>query len=152
MPFKRKFAGRGFRAAPRKTARGPAPKALRRKTPKRNYRASLKLSKPFKQVLNKYLDKDQQTHWVQQDIPDTGVQGIPFQQTSGAPSGIIELTPKIYQVGATQLGGAIQVDNLESREGSQIKLKSWTVNLLTRLTERRPDSCPGSATRSWCSP
>jgi len=134
MAFKRKFAGAGYRAMPRKRyTKAPAPKALRRKTPKRNYRASLKLSKPFRQVLGKYLDKDKETHWVQQDIPDTGIQGIPFQQTSGAPSGIIELTPKIFQVGAALTGGGTQEDNLESREGSQIKLKSWTVNLSIRL-------------------
>jgi len=132
MAFKRKFAGAGYRALPRKRTY-QAPKALRRKAPRRNYRASLKLSKPFKQVLNKYLDKDEQTHWVQQDIADTGVQGIPFQQTSGAPSGVIEIMPKIHQAGASLAGGGLMPNNLESREGDQIRLKSWTVNLSIRL-------------------
>lgn len=133
MP-KRKY-GSGPITGYRKTARpsGPTPKALTRRRPKRNYRASLKLSKPFRQVIGKYLDKDKQTHWVQQDIADTGIQGIPFLQTSGAPSGVIQLLPSIHQVGQDVMGGGIQVDNLESREGSQVKLKSWTVNLSIRL-------------------
>lgn len=121
----------GYRKQSR--ASGPTPKALTRKTPKRNYKASLKLSKPFRQVIDKYIDKSKQTHWVQQDIPDTGVQGIPFLQTSGAPSGIIQLMPSIHQVGQDLMGGSTQVDNLESREGSQVKLKSFTVNLSIRM-------------------
>lgn len=133
MP-KRKY-GTGPLTGTRKSSRpsGPTPKALTRKYPKRNYKASLKLSKPFRQVIDKYIDKTKQTHWVQQDIPDTGVQGIPFLQTSGAPSGVIQLVPSIHQVGQTLMGGGIQVDNLESREGSQVKLKSFTVNLSIRM-------------------
>jgi len=126
----------GFRT-PTKTKTLPrfsrTPKALKRKVPRRNYKASLKLSKPFRQVLGKYLDKDKQTHWVQQDIADTGIQGIPFLQTSGAPSGVLQLLPSIHQVGQDLMGGGQQVDNLESREGSQVRLKSWTVNLSIRL-------------------
>jgi len=114
-------------------SRAPAPKALRPKYRKRNYRASYKLSKPFRQILGKYLDKDKETHWVQQDIADTGVQGIPFQQPSGAPSGIIELMPSIHMVGAPLMGGGIQEATLETRQGSQVKLKSWGVNLSIRL-------------------
>lgn len=105
------------------------PKALVPKRRRRNYRASLKLAKPFKQVLDKFLDKDKQTHWVQTDIPWTGIQGIPFLQTSGVPSGVMPLMPPIYQAGQDNASGVEQPNNLESREGSQIKLKSATCHL-----------------------
>lgn len=139
MAFKRKFAGAGYRAAPRKRYTSaprtskPPPKALRVKGRRRNYRASYKLSRPFKQVLTKFLDKDKQTHWVTMPIMDQGTPPIPYKDISGQYSGIFQIFPKIFQVGASAGGPAIQQDNISSREGSTIKAKSFGLNLSIRL-------------------
>lgn len=139
MPGKRKY---GTPSNPRRMYRrtgggAPAPrripKALVPKRRRRNYRASLKLARPFKQVLDKFLDKDKQTHWVQTDIPYTGIQGIPFLQPSGTPSGVLPLMPPIYQAGQDNASGVEQPNNLESREGSLVKLKSATLHLSISL-------------------
>lgn len=119
----------------RKTAKPsvPPPKALKRKTPKRNYKASLSLSKPFRQVLDTYLDKDKQAHWVTLPIPDQGTPPIPYLGQGGQYSGIYQIFPKIHQVGQSGGGPAMQTDDISSREGSKIKCKSMGLNLSIRL-------------------
>lgn len=133
MPGKRKYAGPlqpGKRSA--YVPKGPAPKALRKKSVRKNYKAAYKLSKPFKQVLNKFLDSSKQTHWVTGLIRDQLVLPLPKLQNQG-PNGLWELIPKVYQVGQTVTGGGEMPDNIESREGSKIKMKSLSVSLTLRM-------------------
>jgi len=119
-----------------KSSKRAVPKALVPKRRKRNYRASLKLAKPFKQVLDKYLTKDDQTHWVQKNLAFLYQQGIPYITTGGVPVGIYPLMPNIWQAGQIMTPGSTdeQPNNLESREGSKVHLKSMTVHLTVQLT------------------
>jgi len=133
MP-KRKYAGPlqpGKRSA--YVPQGPAPKALAPKRRKPRYRATLKLSKPFKAVLNKYLDRDTQTHWVTGFIRAQTVLPLPILGNMG-PNGLFELIPKVVQAGVPTIGTTTgMTNNISSREGSMIRMKSLTVGLTLRL-------------------
>lgn len=132
MPYGRK---RTYAPATPTTAKRSrvAPKALAPKTRKPRYRANLKLSKPFKQVLNSYLQKDTQTHWVTGFIRAQTVLPLPILGNMG-PNGLFELIPKVVQAGVPTVGTTTgMTNNISSREGSLIKMKSLSVGLTLRL-------------------
>jgi len=109
--------------------KGPAPRALAHKAPKPRYRANLKLSKPFKAVLNKFLDGHTQTHWVTNFIRDQ----LPILGPTG-PDGLFALIPKVTQAGVPTIGVPTgMTNNIASREGSKIRLKSLSVALTLRM-------------------
>jgi len=113
-----------------------APKALAPKARKRNYKAAYKLSKPFKQVLNTFLDKDNQTHWVTGFIRDQVVQPLPTLGNAG-PIGLMSLIPKVVQAGVPTIGSTSgMTNNIESREGSMIRMKSLNVGVSLRLNPK----------------
>lgn len=111
------------------TSTRSAPKALTVKTRKRNYKAGLKLTKPFREVLDSYLDRTKQDRWITQPYAYQGLQGMPHLQATGQPSGLFPIVPKIFQVGSAAGPGATVQDDISSRTGSVIKLKSMTVNI-----------------------
>lgn len=139
MP-KRKHASSAF--TPRKRAR-VAPKALATKRRKPRYRANLKLSKPFKAVLGQYLDRHNETHWNVQEIRQ---QLLPPQPQSGV-GGIYRIIPTVVQAGVPTLGDPQGIsDDISTREGSKIKLKSMTLDLMLRLN---PSFSANNATGVW---
>lgn len=137
MP-KRKHAGGSL--PPAKRARS-APKALAPKTRKPRYKANLKLTKPFKAVLNQYLDRDNETHWETEAISQ---QLLPPQPQSGV-GGMFRIIPRIVQVGVPTVGG-IQTDSISTREGSKVRLKSMSLDLMLRLN---PGFTANRATGVW---
>ena len=117
-----------------------APKALVPKK-KKKYKSNLSLSKPFKQVLNKYLAPE--THWKTQDIPQ---QNLPCEPQSGV-GGIYRIIPDVVQAGVPTVGqptGA--TTSLQTRQDSHIKLKSMNLHLLLRLN---PAYTANRATGVW---
>ena len=131
MGGKRKYAG-PLQPGKRSAKVSAPPKALQKKAVRRNYRASYKLSKPFKQVLNTFLDQDKTTHWVTHFIRDQLISPLPFLATAG-PNGIFAITPKITQAGTTIVGGGSMPANLESRQDWRVKLKTLSVGLNLRM-------------------
>lgn len=122
------------------------PKALTVKRRRRNYKNTYKLSKPFKQVLNKVLDKDVETHWETVPIKQ---QNLPPQPRMGAsgPVGMQLIMPRVPQVGVPTIGvPSGEFATIASRVGSKIDLKSFSVNLMMRLN---PAFTSNSATGVW---
>lgn len=141
MPYGRK---RKSTATPRTSKRvRVAPKALARKSRRPKYRASLKLSTPFKKVLNSYLDRNNETHWNTQEIRQ---QLIPPQPQAGV-GGIYRIIPTVVQAGVPTLGDPQGIsDDISTREGSKIRLKSMTVDMVLRLN---PSFSANNATGVW---
>lgn len=109
-----------------------APKALAPKRRKPRYKAALKLSKPFKSVLNKYLDSRTETHRNSIDIDRDFIQQYPIK--THTVYGLYRLLPLIEQVGTPTVAFPQgQPDNIESRSGVKIRLKSMVLNLQIRL-------------------
>ena len=127
-----------------------APKALAPKRRKPRYRANLKLSKPFKAVLNQFLDSKHETHWETLDIPREWIQQYPIKHpATAAPRGFYRILPPITQAGITVVGGGVMTNNIESREGSKVRLKSLSVSLQLRLNptyQGMPAHAPEDAT------
>ena len=141
MPYgtKRKSS---FAAPPAKRQR-TIPKALSRKTRKPRYRATLKLTKPFKAVLGKYLDRNNETHWNTQEVRQ---QLLPPQPQSGV-GGIYRIIPSVVQAGVPTLGDPQGIsDDISTREGSRIRLKSMSLDLMLRLN---PSFSANNATGVW---
>lgn len=141
MPYSRKYSGplqRGKRSAyvpgTRTNRAPPPPKALQKKSRKRNYRASYKLTKPFKQVLDKFLDSKTETHWNSIDILREFTFQYPIKNGGNPPIGIYRCLPLIPQAGMPTVGhpGGVP-DNIETRTGVKIRLKSMVLNLQVRL-------------------
>lgn len=125
---KRKYAST---PSTRKRSR-KAPKALARRRRKRNYKAAYKLSRPFKQVLNKFLASKEETHFNTVDIDRDFIQQYPIK--THTVYGMYRLLPLVEQVGTVTVGHPQgQPDNIESRSGVKIKLKSMTLHLQIRL-------------------
>lgn len=120
------------------------PRAITKKThkPKVN---NLKFTKPMEKLIEKRLDKAKQDHWKVTKYMYTGLQGEPHVNAVGAPSGLFPIIPKIGQVGSTQVAGVIQQDNIESREGNSVKLKSITCNLNLLLSPTYSSEQPSNA-------
>lgn len=112
----------------------------------RRYRKySAKKSTTLKKFVDKRIDAANPDHWIRQEIAWTGIQGIPFVQTSGNPSGVFQVIPKIYQVGAALQGGQVQQATIESREGNQVHLKNITINLNLVMSPTYGDTDPAHA-------
>jgi len=153
MPYGR-GTKRGRAASTPSTAKRvrTAPKALATKRRKPRYRASLRLSKPFKAVLNSYLQSKEQTHWNSVDIDRRYIFPYPLKNGGNPPTGIYRCLPSIQQAGIVSLAYPQgQPNNISSREGVQVRLKSMTVNLQIRLEpvytgvndSVDPDDCTG---------
>lgn len=122
-----------------------APKALAKKPRKVNFKASYKLSKPFKQILDKHISQKEETHWETVAIKQQYLPPRPRQPQGSQPQGIQLVLPKITQVGVPIIAGGVQTDNISSREGSQVKLKSMTANLVLSLNPKyNPSQDSGS--------
>lgn len=114
-----------------------APKALAPRRRKPHYRANLKLSKPFKAVLNSYLSSRETKHW--------GVRNYATRQLANVPdtgSVLIPILPEIGQVNAEPNNPSA---NLATREGNAVRLKSISVDCRIYIPG---DDTPGSADRS----
>lgn len=125
-------AGRARRATKVATRRTPLALAPKRRKP--HYRANLKLSKPMKSVLNSFLQSKEQTHWNSVDIDRNYIFPYPLKNGGNPPTGIYRCLPSIQQAGIVSLAYPQgQPNNIGSREGVQVRLKSMTVNLQIRL-------------------
>lgn len=110
--------------AAKRTSR-PPPMALVRKPRKVNYEKSYKLSKPFKAVIEKCLDRRQTNQYKDTEIRRTQ---IPSTVLSGSDLHI--WLPNIAQVGDTQSIGQDDIGfTTGTRTGKQIRLKSSYADL-----------------------
>lgn len=113
-----------------------APKALAVKRRKPRYRASLKLSKPFKAVLNKFIDSKQERHWVTLDVDKFWCPAKMLRAPPNDPIGFYPIIPPCTQAGIEVVGpGATTVmsSNIESRAGQKSRLRSLRLSLTLRL-------------------
>lgn len=113
-----------------------APKALARKRAKPRYRANLKLSKPFKAVLNKYLDSKQERHWVTLDIDKFWAPSKCLRGPPNDPVGLYAIMPPCTQAGIEVVGPGTSIPmstNIESRAGQKSRMRSLRVSLTLRL-------------------
>lgn len=144
----RKYAGplrKGERSAYVPGTRRRAPKALQSKIKKPDPSSRYKLTKPFKTILDKHLKSGEETHWETVAFKDQFIPPRPRQAQGQAPQGIQLVMPVITQVGVPIIAGGVQTDNISSREGSQIKLKSMTAHINLRLNPNyNPASDSGS--------
>lgn len=104
--------------------RAKAPKAIQKKTISKTAKSNMyKLSKPMKNLVMKEINADKPNHWgqvLQGDVSTRwGADGL-------AGSDLTPLVPGIEQVGydAGTILADIQEDNLNSRSGKTIKLKT----------------------------
>lgn len=99
---------------------GKAPMALVRKTRKVNYEKTLTLSKPFKKVLEKCLDRRQSNQYKDREIRRTQ---IPSTMASGMD--LQGWLPDIYQVAEEQgIGQDAIAFTSGTRTGKQLRLKT----------------------------
>lgn len=125
---------------------GHAPKALKIKPPKNSTKYSKKyqLTKPFRQIIDKHIKSQEETHWQTTTIKQGYIPPRPYHPTGASPLGLYLLMPKIAQVGVPTVGVPTgETANLESRVGSKIQLKSMTVDLTLQLNPRFSQSAPG---------
>lgn len=106
-----------------------APKALQVKKKPINIKTAFKLSKPMKELVDARIDANKQDHWIRSSYPWQGLQGIPHHTFGSAPSGVFPVIPKIAQAGTIGAGAQLETNNISSREGSQVQLKSVVINL-----------------------
>ena len=146
-PFHRQARKRSMRSYLYSRQSKYVPRAITKKTQKPKVN-NLKFTKPMEKLIEKRLDRSKQDHWKVTKYQYTGLQGIPHTNALGAPSGLFPIIPKIGQVGSTQVAGVIQQDNIESREGNSVKLKSITANLNLLLSPTySSESSPNAAIR-----
>lgn len=105
----------------KRSARVPAPRALAPKRRKRNYSASLKLSKPFRTVLDSYLTRRDVKHWVMRNYSTRQYANVP---TTGAH--LVPVLPNIDQAGAPPNQDP---NSVATREGNFVRLKGITLDL-----------------------
>lgn len=113
-----------------------APKALAPRTRKPRYRANLKLSKPFKAVLNKFLDSKHERHWVTLDIDKFWAPSKPLRAVPDDPIGLYPIMPPCTQAGIAVVGpgqSTVMSSNIESRAGQKSRIRSLRVSLTLRL-------------------
>ena len=107
-----------------------APRAIQKKARvKPNPKSAFKLSKPMKALVEAVVDSNKQDHWKRSVYQWQGLQYVPHLPAGGNPSGVFPIIPKIDQAGQIQPGGVIQPNTIETREGSQVQLKSIVCNL-----------------------
>lgn len=137
-------SGRNKRAYKKRyNARKSVPKALEKKISKALPR-NLKLTTPFRKILDKHLKSQDETHWQTIAIKQSYVPPRPYQPTGQGPIGMHLLMPKIAQVGVPTVGVPTgETANIESRTGSKVKLNSLTCDLTLQLNPRFSQSAPG---------
>jgi len=119
MP-KRKYEG-PLQPGKRSARVARAPKALATKRRKPNYQASLKLTKPFRTVLDSYLTRRDVKHWVQRNYATRQLANVP---TTGAH--LIPVLPNIDQAGAPPNQDP---NSVATREGNFVRLKTISLDL-----------------------
>lgn len=135
MPYSRKRSSSGDTPPTAKRVRAP-PKALVKKTRKPNYRASYKLAKPFKAVLDKYINSKQERHWVTLDIDKYWSPSKPLRGPPNDPVGFYPCMPPCTQAGIEVVGPGTSIpmsSNIESRQGQKSRMRSLRVSLTLRL-------------------
>lgn len=119
-----------------------APKALEPKQKKSKPR-QYKLSKPMKESLDAYMDRDTEDHWVINQIPQ---QNLPCEPQSGV-GGMYRILPPVVQAGIPTVGDPMGIPaTLATRTGAQIKLKKMNCHILLRLN---PSYSDNRATGVW---
>jgi len=98
-----------------------APKALAPRRRKPRYSASLKLSKPFRTVLDSYLTRRDVKHWVQRNYATRQFPNVPI---TGAH--LIPVLPNIDQAGAPPNQDP---NSVATREGNFVRLKNISLDL-----------------------
>ena len=136
MPAKRsRGAGSSSDDLPPKRVKAP-PKALATRRRKQNYKASYKLAKPFKQVLDKYLNSKQERHWVTLDIDKFWAPSKPLRGPPNDPVGLYNIIPPCTQAGIEVVGPGVTTPmstNIESRSGQKSRMRSLRISLTLRL-------------------
>lgn len=139
--------GRGKYAAAAATIqaayRGRIRRSIYKKSVARVY--PRRASAPLKKFVDKRIESHNPDHWVRTSYAWTGLQGIPHQQASGAPSGIFPIIPKIAQVTQIGPGGQLQTATISSREGNQITLKNIIINLNLVMSPTYAEQLPSNA-------
>lgn len=123
-PAVRASAAYQIQAAFRRRAARPAPRAIQKKSlPRKLTNSMYKLSKPMKNLVIKEINADKPNHWGQVLQGDVSTR---YAADGAAAADLIPLVPGIEQVGydAGTIIADIQPDNLNSRSGRTIKLKS----------------------------
>ena len=133
------LAASRIQAAYRRKYSRPAPKAIQKKYAKIPTGSTYKLSKPMKALVQSVVDANRPDHW---GMVLAGQSLCRYGADAASGASLIPLIPGIEQAAydrGTVLAD-IQSDNLNSREGKSIKLKSIKGRLTVLL---HPNTLPG---------
>jgi len=121
--FRRNIAAQRIQGAYRARNRRAPPRAIQKKTHRLPATAAYKLSRPMKALVNKAIDASKPDHW---GMVWAGNSNCRYAADAASGGSLISLIPSIQTAGydAGTLVSDIQVNNLNSREGKTVKLKS----------------------------